>query len=91
MLPKSFNASYGDRPYSDKREHYCKQNLLAHSLHKKGYELDPGFLRFIDKSGLPFRAHVDFKKADMDARQKLYQAVAEQIWNPANLERELYA
>jgi hypothetical protein len=35
LLPKSFNASYGDLPYAEKREHYAGhgQNLLARSLH----------------------------------------------------------
>ena len=91
LLPKSFNASYGDRPYRDKRDQYRKQNLLAHSLHEGAYELDPGFLRFIEESGLPFQPHFDFRKADMDARQELYQALAEQIWSPTNLKRELEA
>jgi len=49
LLPKSFNASYGDLPYKEKREHYLKQNLLAQSLHEKAYEsvrktLDPSCL-----------------------------------------------
>ncbi|MCY3956575.1 MAG: DUF1524 domain-containing protein [Nitrospira sp.] len=38
LLPKSFNASYGDMPYSDKYKHYYGQNLLAQSLHEKAYE-----------------------------------------------------
>ena len=32
LLPKSFNASYGDLPYAEKRGHYRSQNLLACSL-----------------------------------------------------------
>ncbi|XUX00815.1 MAG: HNH endonuclease family protein [Dehalogenimonas sp.] len=44
LLPKSFNASYGDLPYSEKREHYLKQNLLAASLHERSYEHDNGNL-----------------------------------------------
>ena len=47
LLPKSFNASYGDLPYADKRKHYLKQNLLAQSLHEDAYERDPGFTRFV--------------------------------------------
>jgi hypothetical protein len=88
LLPKSFNASYGDKPYASKREHYLKQNLLAQSLHEKAYENDPGFLRFVKAAGLPFEDHDQFKKADIDARQRLYCALAEQIWNPARLQRE---
>ena len=88
LLPKSFNASYGDLPYAEKREHYLKQNLLASSLHEKAYERNPGFLRFIEESGLPFRAHVEFKRKDLDARQDLYQKLAERIWDPDRLMRE---
>ncbi|MCG5531515.1 HNH endonuclease family protein [Halorhodospira halochloris] len=89
LLPKSFNASYGDLPYEKKREHYLKQNLLAQSLHKLAYENDPGFKRFVNESGLPFRPHPEFKKADLDARQALYGQIAEQVWSPENLLREV--
>ena len=89
LLPKSFNASYGDLPYAEKREHYVGQNLLARSLHEKAYDHNPGFLRFIERSGLPFRAHAEFRKADLDARQALYQKLAERIWNPAVLDEEV--
>jgi len=88
LLPKSFNASYGDMPYGAKREHYLSQNLLARSLHEQAYEHNPGFRRFIEESGLPFHPHAEFRKADLDERQRLYRAVAERIWDPAQLERE---
>jgi hypothetical protein len=41
------------------------------------------------ESGLPFTAHEQFNKADLEARQQLYQSLAEQIWSPARLDREL--
>ena len=82
LLPKSFNASYGDLPYEKKLEHYHGQNLLAQSLHMKAYEHDPGFRRFREESGLPFRPHPQFKKADVDERQRLYQQLAGLVWNP---------
>lgn len=88
LLPKSFNASYGDKPYADKREHYHGQNLLAKSLHEKAYEHNPGFRRFMEETKLPFRPHAEFKKADMDARQNLYCDLAGHIWDPAQLQRE---
>ena len=88
LLPKSFNASYRDKPYADKCEHYFSQNLLAQSLHENAYKHNPGFLHFIDNTGLSFRSHAEFKKPDMDARQALYLQLTEQIWNPENLQRE---
>jgi hypothetical protein len=88
LLPKSFNASFGDLPYAKKREHYLSQNLLALSLHEQAYEHNPGFLRFLKESGLPFRPHPEFRKADLEERQALYQRLAEQIWNPERLTEE---
>jgi hypothetical protein len=88
LLPKSFNASYGDLPYAQKREHYYGQNLLAASLHDRAYDHNPGFAHFIVESDLPFRPHAEFHKADLDARQALYQKLAEQIWSPDRLAQE---
>jgi hypothetical protein len=88
LLPKSFNASYGDLPYAEKREHYLGQNLLARSLHEQAYDHNPGFRRFLEESRLPFQAHREFKKADLDARQTLYQNLAMTIWSPDRLAQE---
>jgi uncharacterized protein with ParB-like and HNH nuclease domain len=85
LLPKSFNASYGDLPYSKKRKHYLKQNLLAQTLHEDAYQNNPGLKRFLKDSGLNFEAHEDFKKADLDRRSTLYLKLAEQIWDPSRL------
>jgi hypothetical protein len=88
LLPKSFNASYGDLEYAPKREHYLTQNLLAQSLHENAYERNPGFRSFIDRSNLGFRPHPHFKKEDLDVRQKLCGALAERIWSPERLDQE---
>jgi uncharacterized protein with ParB-like and HNH nuclease domain len=87
LLQKSFNASYGDLPYDQKREHYLKQNLLAQSLHEKAYDHSPGFRRFIQTNGLPFHPHPQFKKADLDERSLLYRGLAELIWNPNEIHK----
>lgn len=88
LLPKSFNASYGDKPYADKLEHYFSQNLLAKSLHPNCYEHNPGFKRFITERNLPFAAINDFTKASIDARGELYRQIAKCVWDPANLLEE---
>lgn len=85
LLPKTFNASYGDLSYADKLPHYNTQNLLARSLHPQCYEHNPGFLRFKEQSGLPFKPHPEFNKADLEQRSELYRQIAERIWNPADL------
>lgn len=89
LLPKSFNASFGALPYEEKREHYNAQNLLARSLHEKCYDHNPGFTSFVAKSGLPFKPHAEFKKADMQERGQLYQQLAQQLWDPESLLREV--
>ena len=89
LLPKKFNASFGSLPYQDKLAHYDSQNLLARSLNPHCYEHNPGFAGFVQKTGLPFRAHEGFKKADLDDRGDLYRRIAERIWNPDRLLQEV--
>ena len=85
LLPKKFNASYGDLPYDKKLPYYNTQNLLARSLHSQAYDHNPGFLQFIQRSGIKFRPHEEFKKADLDERGELYRRLAQQVWNPDHL------
>ena len=85
LLPKSFNASYGDLTYEEKLPHYNTQNLLARSLHPQCYERNPGFLHFLNQSGLALAPLAQFKKADLEIRSHLYRQLAERIWNPDDL------
>jgi uncharacterized protein with ParB-like and HNH nuclease domain len=89
LLPKSFNASYGALPYSEKLKHYNAQNLLARSLHPECYDHNPGFLAFVKESNLPFAPTEQFGKADFEERRQLMQRIAERIWNPEQLLREV--
>jgi Protein of unknown function DUF262/Protein of unknown function (DUF1524) len=89
LLPKSFNASYGDLTYKKKVPHYYGQNLLARSLHHQCYEHNPGFVRFVQESGLPFRTYDQFEKGDLDERGALYRQIAERVWDPDQLLREM--
>lgn len=83
LLPKDFNASYGDMPFSDKVEHYFGQNAMARSLHPKAYENNPSFVRLCSEHNLAFTAYPSsFGKADIDARQDLYRSIAEIVWDP---------
>ena len=38
-----------------------------------------------EQSGLPFVAHPEFNKVDLETRSLLYRKIAERIWNPADL------
>ena len=80
VLPKSFNASYGDDKYPDKLAHYIEQNVLAQSLNANKYENNPGFMDFITRSGLKFEAYADFKKEQIQKRGELYKSILEWNW-----------
>lgn len=80
LLPRGTNQSYGDLPYEEKQPHYVKENLLVKSLTALAYENNPNFLAFMRQYNLPFAAHSEFKKLDIEARQSLYQAICECIW-----------
>ena len=86
LLPKNSNASFGDMEYSEKREYYIRENLLAASLCDQAYSRNPGFVKFIKNSGLVFKAHPEFKKSDLDERQELYLSLAEKVWDPKRLQ-----
>jgi uncharacterized protein with ParB-like and HNH nuclease domain len=80
LLPRGTNQSYGAKPYNDKLKHYIKENLLVQSLCPLTYQNNPNFLSMKNRLNLPFKAHENFKKADIADRQNLYQAVCEAIW-----------
>ncbi|MCY4672352.1 MAG: DUF262 domain-containing protein [Bacteroidetes bacterium] len=85
LLPKSFNASYGNKKCEVKLPHYFGQNVLAASLHPRAYENNPSFEKFREETGLPFKYHRKFKKSDIEERQQLYRQICEQVWSPERL------
>ncbi len=85
LLPPKRNKNFGNRSYEDKLEDYLKENLLAQSLHERTYDRKPCFQEFIQRSHLKFSPCSNFKKADLDGRQELYQRLAKRIWNPERL------
>lgn len=80
LLPRGTNQSYGDKPYKEKHPHYVKENLLVQSLTPLAYENNPNFTNMIKTTNLPFKAHSEFKKIDIEERQNLYRAICEKIW-----------
>ncbi len=86
LLPKSFNASYGDLAYAEKLPHYFGQNLLAKSLHPNCYAHHPRFTNWVQQTGLPFVAvPTTFDRAALAARGELYRQLALHLWSPARL------
>lgn len=86
LIPRGFNQSYGDATYEEKLPEYNAQNLLARTLHESCYQHNPSFRAYMERSGLPFRAHSSFNRADLLERQELYRKIAEEVWNPSRLE-----
>ena len=77
LLPKSFNAAYGDAAYDVKVKQYFSQNILAQTLNEQKYTSNPGFLRFMNNTGLPFKYYDEFKRAAINERTDLYRAILE--------------
>lgn len=80
VLPKSFNAAYGADPYDKKIEHYLEQNILAKSLNELKYKRNPGFLKFVEESGLAFKSYPQFKRSSILERAELYKNILEWNW-----------
>ena len=80
LLPRGTNQSYNAQPYATKQPHYLKENLLVKSLCAMTYQNNPNFTQMAKRLKLPFRHHDEFKKTDIEARQKLYRAICERIW-----------
>ncbi|MYB95393.1 DUF262 domain-containing protein [Candidatus Poribacteria bacterium] len=85
LLPPKRNKDFSNKSYEDKLEDYLNENLLAQSLHERTYERNTDFQNFIQRSRLKFHPCPNFKKANLDDRQKLYQQLAKRIWNPERL------
>ena len=81
LLQRGTNQSFSDLPYDEKQPHYAKENLLAKSLCTIAYENNPNFTKAAQSLGLPFQAHDEFKKANLDDRQALYKMICELIWH----------
>ena len=80
LLPKSFNASYGDAEYAVKVEQYYKQNILAQTLNRLIESGNPGFGRFKRRSGIEFKPYDEFKHASILERARLYRSILEWNW-----------
>ncbi len=82
LLPKDFNASYGDATYEKKLPHYLAQNILARSLHPQCYQNNPTFLKLVADRNLPFAPVEQFTTESFEVRQQLYRRLCEEVWDP---------
>ena len=80
-MPNGTNQSFNSDKYEDKIKHYIKENTYAQTLHPSYYEKNPNFLKSHQTFELKFKAHSNFKKNDIKARQELVQRICEQLWS----------
>ena len=73
------NQSYSDKPYKGKTATTAKESPSA-VIGCATYENNPNFTKWFAFRRLPFRPHNDFKKADIELRQALYQKILQDIW-----------
>lgn len=81
LLPNGTNQSFKSDKYKDKLDHYIKENTYAQTLHPAYYEKNPNFLKAPLIKNLNFKAHPEFKIADIQDRQKLVKRICEQLWS----------
>ncbi|WP_253350629.1 DUF1524 domain-containing protein [Sebaldella sp. S0638] len=81
LLPKGTNQSFSSDKYEDKLEHYQKENTYAQSLHPNCYIKNPNFTNSKEIIELEFKAHLKFKRKDVEERAKLVQRICEKLWS----------
>jgi len=86
LLPADVNRSLQDKPFSEKRVHYAKQNFFAASLDGSAYQHQPRFRHFVDSHQLPFKPFENFTKAEQLDRRELVAALVNHVWSPQRLQ-----
>lgn len=81
LLPNGTNQSFSSDKYTDKLEHYIKENTYAQTLHPSYYTKNPNFLKSHSINNLGFKPHSNFKKQDIEERTELVQRICEQLWS----------
>jgi len=90
LLPKDFNQSFGDMPYTDKVKNYFGQNILAKSLNEECYKNNPSFNSFVRDNNLSFEAFKQFSKNEISKRQKLYVEIIVKMSDFKKLDKIVY-
>jgi len=81
LLPLDKNRSFQDMSFTDKKDKYYSENILAATINERYYQNNPRFINFRDTFGLDFVPLDVFDKNSIDNRTKLYLQLAKLIWN----------
>jgi len=85
LLPVKQTIKLKEAKYQKKLSSYVNENLLAQSLHALCYLKNAEFKQIMNKYELPFKAHDEFSKSDIEHRNQLYCALAEEVWSAKRL------
>lgn len=80
LLRGQDNISSGNEPYPVKLATYANTLLWNETLRDDSYKSKLDFTRFVQQSGLPFRALSSFGPDEIEERQKLLFAICRLIW-----------
>lgn len=80
LLPNGTNQSFNSDDYEDKLPHYLKENTYAQTLHPDFYLKNPNYKNSLLKL-IPFKAHNELKKKDIEERTKVVIALCKKIWS----------
>jgi uncharacterized protein with ParB-like and HNH nuclease domain len=85
LLPADVNRSLQDKPFSEKVEHYAKQNFYAASLAAAAYQHQPQFEAFRTSQHLSFKAISSFGKSEQLERREVVRDLVNLVWSPDRL------
>ena len=85
LLPVKQTMKLKEAKYQKKLSSYVNENLLAQSMHALCYLKNAEFKQIMNKYDLPFKAHDRFSKSDVEHRNQLYCALAEEVWSAKRL------
>jgi uncharacterized protein with ParB-like and HNH nuclease domain len=85
LLPVKQTKRLKEAKYQKKLSSYVNENLLAQSLHALCYLKNAEFKEIMNKYELPFKAHDEFRKSDVEHRNQLYCLLAEEVWSAKRL------
>jgi hypothetical protein len=80
LLRGNVNNSSGNELYSAKLATYANTLLWNETLRADSYKSKVDFRRFVEQSGLPFRALPKFGPEEIEERQKLLASLCQFIW-----------
>jgi len=85
LLPRGRNRSLKAMAYSEKRERYASENVLASSLTDAFYLNNPGVANFLKETAIGLKPHPYIDGNAIKERGLAYQRIANLIWNDAQI------